>query len=533
MVKALPAEKSLTLAKQAVKKQDWLTAQRHYKSVLDRFPGNKKAAKALQDVRQACAQGLIEAANEAQKAEDWRHAAACFRGAAYLLPNNASIKEALVKASIEALEFDQALKVIDQTLAEQADNVTYLIYRGKALHGLNKSVPARQALEKALQLVPGDPQALASLALVEQAQGNLDKALQCLEDGLKTSPWDVALLRSLAMLKPDFTSDDPYIDQARQALAKLGKDTEQGAHVQFALFDMLHKAGAHDAAFPYLRQGNETLACLHPFDFKSEAYVGALSKAHFQTAQPEQPLGTPPKFIFVTGLPRTGTTLVERILARSENVQAAGELHIVSSAVLAQLRDLRGRPDQKLKPSDIAAIRQKFLEGFDQISDGRAVIVDKMPANFRWIGHICAALPEARIVHMNRDPQAVAWSLYRHVFQGRGQDYVFTPQDIAKYMIFHKDLMTHWRKTYPGRIFDLNYSDLVQYQTASTKALAKAVGLEWSEAWLSPEKAETHVRTSSAVQVTKPIYQGSDRSWTAYETQLASLQSALKAGKLI
>jgi len=93
--------------------------------------------------------------------------------------------------------------------------------------------------------------------------------------------------------------------------------------------------------------------------------------------------------------------------------------------------------------------------------------------------------------------------------------------------------MTHWRKTYPGRIFDLNYSDLVQYQTASTKALAKAVGLEWSEAWLSPEKAETHVRTSSAVQVTKPIYQGSDRSWTAYETQLASLQSALKAGKLI
>ncbi|SHH53762.1 tetratricopeptide repeat-containing sulfotransferase family protein [Cognatishimia maritima] len=533
MAASLSVEKSLTQARQAAKKQDWLTAVTLNQAVLERFPKNKKAAKALAEMRVVATEGLFQRAQVAEQQDDWPAAITHLRAAFYLAPTHPQVACALAKCLLEDDQAVEALKVCDDILAISADLPRALILRGQALHELNRPDEAVQVLEKARVLTPDDTIIYRLLGAVAQSQGELETAEQHFEAGLQVDPMDVGLLRHISVVKRKVDASDPLIAQMRQAIAKLGKDNPRSAYVQFALFDLLHKCKDHAAAFSHLQQGNALLAKTTPYDFRSEAIAGAYAKSLFPEPIPES--GTEPdtRFIFVTGLPRTGTTLTERILARDANVQACGELNILRAAVIQQMQTLQAKGQAQLSAQDIQALRDLLLSEFDSLSDGRPVMVDKMPLNFRWIGFIAAALPEARIVHMSRDPRAVAWSLYRQVFKGRAQGFVNSFDDIARFMIYHRDLMQHWNKVCGDRVFDLGYGALVNEPIASTKALAEATRLTWSEDWLTPEKATNHVRTASAVQVTQPVYKDSDQGWRVYEAELAPMLKALTTAGLI
>lgn len=533
MPAALSVDKSLSLARQAAKKQDWLQAQQLYKSVLDRFPGNKKAAKAVAELRSVAPAALMKSAQQKQLEEDWDAAGLHLEAADYFAPNVPVIMLALAKVYIETDRPKLGLSLCDRLLAHQPQNVEALILRGHALHELDQGETARTALQAALKLAPTDPTAFRLLGMVEQSAGDLKEAQRQFELGLQSNPNDVSLLRYLSILKKNVSLDDPHMALMRQTLVKLGEQNPRSGIIHFALFDMLHKAKDHAAAYPHLKKGNDILAATYPFDFKSEAIAGTYAKALFPEPVPAFDDVADTRFIFVTGLPRTGTTLTERILARDERVQACGELTLLRAAVFEQFNVLKAQGKARPGPEHIAALRERLLKGFSELSDGRPIAVDKMPLNFRWIGFICAALPEARIVHMSRDPRAVAFSLYRQVFRGRGHDFIFTFDDIARFMVYHRDLMSHWRKVCGDRVFDLNYSDLVNDQLGSSKALADAVGLTWSDAWLSPEKADTHVRTASVAQVTEPVYTNSDEGWKTYEAQLQPMLTSLKSAGLI
>ena len=190
-------------------------------------------------------------------------------------------------------------------------------------------------------------------------------------------------------------------------------------------------------------------------------------------------------------------------------------------------REVVARPNRELREADLLALRAEFLRGFSAYSDSSPVLVDKNPFNYRWIGFIAAALPEARIVHMNRDPMAVAWSLYRHHFATLGNAFTHDIGDIVRYMALHRTQMAFWREAVPGRVFDMSYEALTTNPDQSTRALANAVGLDWSEAWLRPEDASNRVLTASSLQVQRPIYSGSGEGWKRYEDQLAPMRSAL------
>ena len=529
MPAAQSVEKSLKMASQAEKKQDWLAAVQLNRSVLERFPGNKKAAKALCEIRKVAVAPLFQSASQASNEENWQESCELLEAAQFLAPENGKVIRALAHSYIQFARHRQALELIEPYLASHRDDAEAQTLLGHALHCLNQPEAAREALEQAKSLDQDNVHVHRLLGEVEQSQGNLNKAEAHFSKGLDVNPEDISLLRHIANVKGTVDPGDPLIPQMRQTLARLGANNPRSALLQFGLFEMLHKAGDHEAAYPYLQKGNELLAELHPYDFKSEAIVGAISKNLFPERIPFAGQEIAPRFIFVTGLPRTGTTLTERILSQNPRVQACGELSIVRHAVFEVLNKIKQRGKLQLKQSDIAALRHRMLDEFEKISDGSSVVVDKMPLNFRWIGYICAALPEARIVHMRRDPKAVAWSLYRQVFRGRGHDFIFSPDEIARFMVFHEDLMRHWREICGDRIFDLNYSDIVNDQLGATQSLAQAVGLSWNEDWMSPEKATNHVRTASSVQITKPIYGGSDEGWKTYQSQVGPLMAALSA----
>ncbi len=217
----------------------------------------------------------------------------------------------------------------------------------------------------------------------------------------------------------------------RRLLAASDQNDPAIAPLHFALFKALDDLDQRARAFAHLEKANRLTKIGSGYDFQTDALPYALSKALIRVPirADTPPPGLRP--IFVTGLPRSGTTLVERILARAEGVQACGELTVVQVTVGRLLREIMTRANKSLSAEDIVRLRRETLQGLIEYSDGRPVLIDKMPLNFRWIGYICAALPEARIVHVSRDTMAVAWSLYRHSFAGGGNRFVYDPADIA------------------------------------------------------------------------------------------------------
>lgn len=532
MPAALSVDKTMTKAKQASKNKDWVTAQTLYQQVLDRFPSNKRARKAFADMRPQAVPDLLNAAKDAEIKEEWALARINLVAAFALAPDIREIAHALAECLLELAASEEALSVAEKYLAKTPSDIEFLNVKTRALHDLGRPEDARATAHQVLNIASDNAIALRNLGLIARSQGQSKEAAEYYAKSLKQRPKDVALHLQFANVHK-YAADDPHIAQMRNALATLGKDNPAAALLYFALFEALHATKQHDQAFENLAKGNALLAKKYAYELRPAVTLAALGKSTFQDPLPEPQAPTGRRIIFVTGLPRSGTTLTERMLSMSPNVQACGELTFAEEATVARIRTIHDRADKRINADDIAALRADLLQRYADISDGREVQVDKMPLNFRWIGYLCAALPEARVVHMNRDPHAVGWSLFRQTFKRGGHDFIYSFEGIAGYMALHREIMKHWRQVCGSQLFDLNYSDLVANPKAATQSLATAVGLDWSPDWLSPEKAKTHVRTASAEQVTKPVYSGSDEGWKTYETQLAPLTRALSKAGLI
>ena len=158
-----------------------------------------------------------------------------------------------------------------------------------------------------------------------------------------------------------------------------------------------------------------------------------------------------------------------------------------------------------------------------------AFFTDKMPMNFRYIGFILSAFPEAKIVHLKRDARATCWSIYKHYFDSSGIGYSCDQKDLAKYYGLYSNLMNFWHELYPNKIYDISYEDLTANQEEETRKLLKYCDLEWDENCLSFHKNERAVKTASALQVRKKMYQGSSEAWKKYESYLGPLLKGLKS----
>ncbi len=532
MPAAQSADKILARARQAAKAADWVLAQELYQGVLDRFPANKRARQGLEALRPALPQ-LLTAAQAAQGAGEWAKAERTLAAAAALAPDQPAIGLALAGCRFEMGRAPAALQAAQDILDRNPDHPEALNAKGRALREMGRGADAETCLRAALGHAATDAQTLNALGTLAQARGDRDSAAEQYRRAIALRPDDPVLHRNLAQVTT-YAPGATHLDEMRALLARFAPGDPAGAPLHFALFKALDDLDDRAAAYSHLEQGNRLTKSALGYEFKSDALPYALSKALFKApVAPLQVAPAQPRPVFVTGLPRTGTTLAERILARAEGTQPCGELTVVQAAVGRLLRALMARDDKGLSGADLQALRDEILQGLSAYSDGSPVLIDKMPLNFRWIGYICAALPEARIVHLSRAPVAVAWSIYRHAFGGAGNGFAYDPSDIARFMVLHRDLMAHWHQVCPGRIFELDYGELVSDPETATRALAAATGLNWSSDWLTPERGQTQVLTASADQVRQPIYRGSDEGWKRYQAQLAPLTEALRAAGVI
>jgi hypothetical protein len=220
--------------------------------------------------------------------------------------------------------------------------------------------------------------------------------------------------------------------------------------------------------------------------------------------------------VFILGMPRSGTTLVEQIVSSHSEVTGAGELGYVRSFGDEHIAKGETEPNVEM----ILEFRGNYINSLKKRCGGRSIVTDKMPHNFQYIGLILSAFPEAKVIHVNRDPAATCWSNYKHYFPSKKLGYSYDLDDTVTYFSLYKDLMKFWLYHYGDRIYNLNYDKLTVNQDDETRRLIKYLELNWEDNCLSPQNNKRNVLTASQQQVRKKVYQGSSQQWRKFEPYL-------------
>ncbi|MDB6163630.1 MAG: tetratricopeptide repeat protein [Xanthomonadaceae bacterium] len=403
---------------------------------------------------------------------------------------------------------------------------------GHVYQGLGLQMQALQLMDRARATGYDNPDFRYFRALQLQFNGNLEQAEIEMESCLRLGPTFGRASLSLARIRRQ-TAASNHVDFIRSRLSAVPKGSEDHAAFEFALYKELEDLGQLDEAWAALERGNAVMASRLPYDPAAEEALFDDIIRRFDTdflSRPaQQPEGPTP--IFIVGMPRSGTTLLERILGNHSMVRSAGEL----SDLPRQLRwvaDRHGHPplDHALLrdvPSlDFALLGRRYLEQSQWRAEGRPFYVDKLPPNFMLVGCIRRALPHAKVIHMTRDPMDLCFSNYRAMF-GDAYGYSYDIARLAHHHAQYTRLMTHWRETMPEFILDLPYADLVTRTEETCSRLFDFCGLSAEAGGLDHTSNETSVATLSSAQVRQPIHARGLGEWRRFERQLQPLSGLL------
>lgn len=410
---------------------------------------------------------------------------------------------------LESNQFAQAAQAFHAAATANPSEPAALVGLGISLSGLGRTEEAKGCLGKALSLDPKNAMALDNLGVILLESGEIAAAENCFIKAVAADPSLVVAHFNLSQLKR-YTSEDPQLTQM-EALYRASSSTK----LCFALGKAYEDLGRVDDAFSMYAEGNRLRANELSYSLAKDQELAAEIRAFF--AEPVQPatVTKSPRPIFIVGMPRSGTTLVEQIIASHSMVHGAGELGIIGGTCkLALSRKDRGFAEP---------VRHAYLT---TTKSPKSIITDKMPSNFLWIGFILSAFPEAKIVATERDPMAVGWSLYKSCF-ATGIGYKNSFADIGGFYSIHREMMEFWHRKFPGQIYTVDYERLTTHQEQETRALLDYCGLDFEPSCLAFHETKRPVKTLSRLQVSRPMYTGSSQSWRAFERHLDPLRVAL------
>ncbi len=394
---------------------------------------------------------------------------------------------------------------------------------------------ALQAYSNALARDPTQAIYWFNRATVQRFLGKLEQAEQDYDRAIALRPNDFEAYANRSQLRKQ-TPDRNHIDVLERQLATNITSWRGEVQLRHALAKEYEDLGRYSDSWHHLEKGARLRREHLQYDVRYDTDTVDWIIESFPSA-PVEPvkgcLSSEP--IFVVGLPRSGTTLVERILGSHSRVLAAGELnHFAAALVSAAVARNGGKPLPRpqliaaTRDLDFAALGADYLDRTRPATFARPHFTDKLPLNYLYCGLIRRALPNARIVHVTRDPMASCYAMFKTLFKD-GYPFSYDLDDVARYYIGYRRLMDHWHKTLPGVIYDISYESLVRDQQGASRRLIAACGLEWEDGCLEFHRNPTVTTTASAAQVRRPIYDSSLQQWRHYESQLAGLLRQLRA----
>lgn len=461
-----------------------------------------------------------------------------------------------------------AIPLIEKAIKINGKRSYYYTNLGNAYREMGENKKAELAYKRALKVKPDNTGARSNLGNIYVILGDADRGIKeqkkvikaqpnyhiahfnlgnaYLEKGMKEEA--IKSFRRTIELEPTYAKAYRNIVDSRKftemdndilALEKLlhsGKIANVSDHEQLLFgaakaYDDLKDA---EKSWRYLKEGNDLHRSTFEYNVQDDLNMMEGIKKTITAnliAQKRLKENVTPAPIFILGMPRSGTSLVEQILASHPDIYGAGELYFFEQLVYHDIKKGKDVPFQNILPqlqsTDYENLAKNYLGKLRTIPTKSKLITDKMPRNFLYVGLIKILFPNAKIIHCRRQPEDSCLSIYKKIFVGR-QYFAYNLEELGQYYNGYLDLMDHWHEVMPGEILDLQYEEMIQDNEAQSRRLLEHCGVEWDEACLNFHKTQRVVRTASSDQVRQPIYKSSVAAWKQYEQQLAPLSAVLK-----
>jgi tetratricopeptide (TPR) repeat protein len=419
----------------------------------------------------------------------------------------------------------EALAILDELFKDQPEDLGDLNLRAATLARLGDIGQAISLYEQVLEQRPNQPKLLLSYGHSLKTVGRLDESIAAYRRAIEVDPslgeawWSLANLKTVRF-------DEADIEAMEAALKGTGLKADDRFHLEFALGKAFHDLGRSDDAFAHYASANSLRRTYHPFDSQKPTRLVDRSIELF-TAEVLSRCGgcDGPDPIFIVGMPRAGSTLVEQILSSHSRVEGTAELPDLPAIA-------RSRGKYPASAADMNDAEQKDA-GEEYLKrtavnrrTSRPFFIDKLPNNWMFVPFIHLVLPNAKIVDARRHPLGCCMSNFRQHF-ARGQDFTYDLEDLGHYYSDYVRLMAHVDSVLPGRVHRVIYERMVDDTEAEIRALLSYCGLEFEPRVLEFYKTERSVRTPSSEQVRKPIYREATAEWRPYEKHLGPLKVAL------
>lgn len=476
---------------------------------------------------------LVELGRHAFNAENFMVGLEYLERAHEIAPQSIDVKCEYGRLLSRLARHEDAFAILEDAHLENPDAIRPLLLLGWARYRAGQSQRAISDFDAVLEQMPTSIEAHYGRARALIDAGELGDAKRWLHRTISLSPGHAGALRELANLK-DIAPGDSHFHGLMSAIEDDGASAQRRAVLHMAAGASCHNVKAYGDAFDHYRNGN--LLKDVGFDIRSYAkYIDGLidsfDRQHFERSRDwGDPSDVP---VFILGMPRSGTSLVEQILASHSRVHGSGEreeMLQLADHLSEQLNDSRAYPACIAGVSEGASseIAERFLGVLRRTAPHAACITDKMPGNFHHVGLIATLFPNAKIIHCLRDPRDTCLSIFFGDFVG-SHPYSYDLTNLGRYYRQYARLMAHWHNVLPGRILDVKYEDLVERQEDRSREMIAFCGLDWEARCLDFHKTSRNVRTRSNAQVRQPIYRSSIARWRPYAAHLQPLIAALAA----
>jgi len=467
--------------------------------------------------------------------EEYEEALSCYRRALALRPVYVEAQMGLAK-TYQALEnLAEAKAVALQSIRTDPSNAKAHSLLGGIYAELSLPELSEKEYTLALEFNPECDDALLGLGHLHMENGEMEKAEALFLRAIEFKPDNLGARIHIAQVKKARSGDDNFIALLAEEKKSAGFSENKMMSLHFALGKCYDDSKDYDQAFPHFLAGCRIKRSKLSYNPDDAARQFASLKDIFSQPMLERLRGAGNLSnlpIFVLGMPRSGTTLTEQIIASHPDVYGGGELHDLlriaheNMATAPVQNDFPGNLHYVDKAT-LTAWGDAYISGIKQRSPSALKITDKMPANFFAVGLIHLMLPNAKIIHVNRNPVDTCLSCFTRLFN-RKQEHTYDLAELGRYYVDYAQLMEHWRNVLPANAFlDIRYEDIVADQEGQARKLLEYCGLEWNDACLNFHKTKRSVRTASLTQVRQPIYTSSVERWKPYEKFLGPLLDAL------
>ena len=432
-------------------------------------------------------------------------------------PKNADFFNNIGMSYANIFKYKKAEDYYNQGLEIDKNNLNIINNLANLKKDLDKSDEAVELYKKILSKQPDAIAAMYNLASLYNTMGEFDKSKKIFFDILKMKSNLTEADRIISQMTT-YDKDHAHFINMKNKLSDTSLDEQALMHLHYALGKAYNDQKEYDLSFKNFKKANDLSKKINKYDFQIDRQRFSKIITKFNSLENIKLDKNNRKFLFIIGMPRSGTSLTEQIVSSHEKVFGGGELPYIGR-IFKNYFEL----NEKISMNDLLKSKEDYIEFTNNIDSSNKVLTDKAPLNFFYIGFILKFLPNSKFINVVRNPIDNCWSLYKNHFPTK-IDFANDLDDLVNYYKNYRDLIEFWKNLFPSQIYDLKYENLVNNTRAEVEKLLKFCSLEWDDKCLNHQKNKRVIKTISYNQARKPIYNSSVKSFKGYEDYLGALK---------